>query len=45
MEEKPENYIAAVRKRETLAATKVKLSGSEKQSEQELKHFLHITCK
>ena len=30
MEEKHENYIAAVRKFEVLAATKVKMSGSEK---------------
>ena len=37
------NYIAAVRKREMLAATNVKMSGSEKQSEQEHKHFLHKT--
>ena len=27
-----------------LAATKVKISGSEKQSEQEHKLFLHETC-
>ena len=27
-----------------LAATKVKMSGSEKQSEQEHKHFLHKAC-
>ena len=30
LEEKHENYIAAVRKWEMLAATKVKVSGSEK---------------
>ena len=30
MEEKHENFIAAVRKREMLAASKVKMSGSEK---------------
>ena len=29
---------------EMLAATKVKMSGSEKQSEQEHKHFLHKAC-
>ena len=41
---KHKNFIAAVRKWEMLAATKVKISGSEKQSEQEHKHFLHETC-
>ena len=30
MEEKHKNFIAAVRKREMLGATKVKMSGSEK---------------
>ena len=30
LEEKHENFIAAERKREMLAATKVKMSGSEK---------------
>ena len=28
-----------------LAATKVKVSGSEQKSEQEHKHFVHKTCK
>ena len=39
MEEKHENFIAAERKREMLAATKVKMSGSEKKvSEAHLVH-------
>ena len=33
MEEKHENFIAAVRKWEMLAASKVKLSGSEKKKQ------------
>jgi len=32
LEEKHENFIAAVRKREMLAATMVKMSGSEKKA-------------
>ena len=41
MEEKHKNFIAAVRKREMLGATKVKMSGSDKKSEQEhIQHFL-----
>ena len=45
MEEKHKNFIAAVRKREVLGATKVKMSGSEKKSEQEhIQHFLQKTC-
>ena len=45
-EEKHENLIAAVRKWEMQAATKGKMSGSEKKKgEQEhMKHFLHKTC-
>ena len=35
MEEKHENFIAAVRKWEMLAASKVKLSGSERKKNQE----------
>ena len=35
MEEKHENFIAAVRKWEMLAASKMKLSGSEKKNKQE----------
>ena len=45
LEEKHESYIAAVTKWEMLAATNVKMSGSEKQSEQKHKHFLHKTRK
>ena len=41
LEEKHKNFIAAVRKREMLGATKVKMSGSDKKSEQEhIQHFL-----
>ena len=41
MEERHENFIAAERKREMLAATKVKMSGSEKKvSEAHLVHTL-----
>ena len=35
LEERHENFVAAVRKWEMLAATKVKMSGNEKKSEQE----------
>ena len=45
LEEKHENYIATVRKWEMVAATKMKMSGSGKQGEQEHKHFLHKTRK
>ena len=43
LEEQHENFVAAVRKWEMLAATKVKMSGSEKKkSEREhVRHFLH----
>ena len=42
MEEQRENFVAVVRKREMLAATKVKMSDSEKISEQEhVRQFLH----
>ena len=42
LEEQRENFVAVVRKREMLAATKVKMSGSEKISEQEhVRQFLH----
>ena len=46
LEEKHESFIAAVRKWEMLAASKVKMSGSEKnKSEQEhIQHFLNKTC-
>ena len=45
LEEPHENFVAAVRKREMLAVIKVKMSGSEKNSEQEhVRHFLHKTC-
>ena len=44
LEENHQNFIAAVRKREMLAATKVKMGGSEKKGEQEhIQHFLHKT--
>ena len=47
LEEKLVNFIALVRKREILAATKVKMSGSEtkkKGSEQEhMRYLLHKT--
>ena len=44
-EEQHENFIAAVRICEMLAATKVKQTGSEKKSEQDhIQHFLHKTC-
>ena len=35
LETQHENFIAVVRKRERLAASEVKMSGSEKESEQE----------
>ena len=42
LEEQRENFVAVVRKREMLAATKVKMSGNEKISEQEhVRQFLH----
>ena len=44
MEGKQENFISAVRKREILEATKVKVSGSKKYSEKEvIPHFLNKT--
>ena len=44
-EGKQENFISAVRKREILEATKVKVSGSKKYSEKEvIPHFLNKTC-
>ena len=44
-EGKHENFISAVRKREILEATKVKVSGSEKYSEKEfIPLFLNKTC-
>ena len=46
LEEKHENSIAAMRKWEMLAATKVKMSDSENKSEQEhIQNFFHKTCK
>ena len=45
LEEQHENFVAAVKKRELLAVTNVKMSGIEKKSEQEqIRHFLHKTC-
>ena len=45
LEEQHENFVAAVRKLEMIAATKVKMSDSEKKSEQEHeRHFLQKTC-
>ena len=45
LEEEHENFIAAVRKWEMLAATQVKMSGSVKKNEQEhIQHVLHKTC-
>ena len=45
LEEKHENFTAAMTNWEMLAATKVKMSGSENKSEQEhAQHFLHKTC-
>ena len=45
LEEQHENFVPAVWKWEMLAATKVKMCGSEKKSEQELvRRFLHKTC-
>ena len=42
LEEQRENFVAVMRKREMLAATKVKMSGSEKISEQEhVRQFVH----
>ena len=43
MEEKHENFIAAVRKREMLAATMVKMSGSEKTANGSFWKF-HARC-
>ena len=47
MEGKQKKFIAAVRKRGNASChqLKVKVSGSEKKSEQEhIQHFLHKTC-
>ena len=41
---KEHKFTAAVRKREMLAATKEKMSGSEKVKQEHVRHFLHITC-
>ena len=44
-EEKHDNFISAVRRKEMLTATKEKMSGSKKKNEQEhIRHFLHKTC-
>ena len=43
-EEKYENFIAAVIKREMLAATKVKMSGGEKSEQGHIQSFLQKTC-
>ena len=44
LQEKHQNFIAAVRKSEMLAATKVKMSSSEKKGEQEhIQHFFRKT--
>ena len=39
LEGQPEKFVAAVKKREILAATKVKMSRSEKKREQEHVHY------
>ena len=50
IEEKHENFIAAVKKRDKVAATKVKMSGSvkkkkkKKREQEHIQHFLHKTC-
>ena len=48
LEEQHENFLAAVRKWEILAATKVKMSNLNEQlkksDEQQARHFLHKTC-
>ena len=48
LEETHENVIAAVSKGEMLAATKVKMFGSEKKTKVNrnscIQHFLHKTC-
>ena len=41
LEEKHENFIASVKKLEMLAATKVKMSGSE---HEHIRNFLHKMC-
>ena len=41
LEEHHENLVAAVKKWEILAATKVQMSGSE---QEQVRHFLHKTC-
>ena len=41
---KEHKFTAAVRKWEMLAATKEKMSGSEKVKQEHVRHFLHITC-
>ena len=44
IKEKYETFIAALENEKSIAATKVKMSGSEKKSEQEhIQHFLHKT--
>ena len=46
IKEKYENFIAGLENENAIAATKVKMSGSEKKSEQEhIQHFLHKTSK
>ena len=46
LEEKLVNFIAVVRKREMLPATKVKMSGSEKKKieQEQMRYLLHKTC-
>ena len=44
LEEKPENFMAAVRKWEMLAATRVKMSGIKKGLQEHIQHFLPKTC-
>ena len=39
LEEQHENFVAAVRKWEMLAATTVKMSGSEKKVQEQVRHF------
>ena len=46
LEKQHDNFVAAVRKWEMLAVTKVKVSGSEKKGnmQEHVRHFLHKTC-
>ena len=44
LEEQRENFVTAVEKKEMLAVTKVKMSGSQKMNKNTYDHFLHKTC-